>query len=70
MSPNLSQAMIYATNALKNMIEIAAGDDREARVETAQRQLESAMAALARIQGAPQAGPVYVAYDETNGWGG
>ena len=68
-SPNLIQAMQHAVNAQRNMVEIMAGDDREARIETAQRQLEQAIAALARIQGSPQDGPVYVVSGDADGWG-
>lgn len=74
MSPNVKEAMLLATNAMRNIVELAAGDDRGERIETAKRQLQQAMVALDRIQGAPQDGPVYVPvyvpYDERNGWGG
>jgi hypothetical protein len=46
-----------------------AGDDREDRIELAKRQLHSAMIALERIQGTPQAGPVYAVIGDADGWG-
>lgn len=69
MSPNLIQAMQHAVNAQRNIVEIMAGDDREERIETAKRQLHSAMIALERIQGKPQAGPVYAVHGDADGWG-
>jgi hypothetical protein len=68
MSPNVKEAMLLATNALRNIVELAAGDDREERIETAKRQLHSAMIALERIQGNPQAGPVYAVHGDADGF--
>jgi len=69
MSPNLIQAIHHALNAHRNMVEIMDGDDREDRIELAKRQLHSAMIALERIQGKPQAGPVYAVIGDADGWG-
>lgn len=69
MSPNVKDALLHATNAISNIVELAAGDDREERIETAKRQLHSAMLALERIQGKPQSGPVYVVHGDADGWG-
>jgi hypothetical protein len=69
MSPNIKEAMLHTTNAMSNIVELAAGDDRENRIELAKRQLHSAMIALERIQGKPQAGPVYAVVGDADGWG-
>lgn len=69
MSPNVKDALLHATNAIRNIVELAAGDDREERIETAKRQLHQAMIELERIQGKPQSGPVYVINGKADGWG-
>jgi hypothetical protein len=69
MSPNIKEAMLHTTNAMSNIVELAAGDDRENRIKLAKRQLHSAMIALERIQGTPQAGPVYAVIGDADGWG-
>ena len=69
MSPNIKEAMLHTTNAMSNIVELAAGDDREERIELAKRQLHSAIIALGRIQGKPQAGPVYAVIGDADGWG-
>jgi hypothetical protein len=69
MSPNVKEAMLHTTNALRNIVELAAGDDREERIETAKRQFHSAMLALERIQGKPQSGPVYAVHGDADGFG-
>ena len=68
MSPNLIEAMQHAVNAQRNIVEIMAGDDRDDRIELAKRQLHSAMIALERIQGKPQAGPVYAVIGGADGF--
>jgi hypothetical protein len=69
MSPNIKEAMLQHERDCRNIVELAAGDDREDRIELAKRQLHSAMIALERIQGKPQAGPVYAVIGDADGWG-
>ena len=69
MSPSVKDALLHATNAISNIVELAAGDDREERIETAKRQLHQAMIALERIQGKPQSGPVYAVHGDADGFG-